>query len=235
MQRFYQNKSLSETEILTDSLFHQLTRVLRIREGEKIILFNGDGMESVYEIVSLRKKECTAIRRALHTPEDREVDKNITLYQALPNKMEKIEWILQKNTEIGVKKMVFFRSERSQKLMLSENKIKRFHSIVVEAAEQCGALVLPRVIFLEWWLDEALQQRKDGEMGIMLHTQWRDGAWTEWKNEQNIGIWVWPEWGWSDMEIKKMENYYMITAHFWERILRTETAGMVMAFSLIHA
>ena len=62
----------------------------------------------------------------------------ITLYQALPNKIEKIEYILQKGVEVGIGKFVFFRSDFSQKLVLSDTKKVRLRAIVREAVEQCG-------------------------------------------------------------------------------------------------
>jgi 16S rRNA (uracil1498-N3)-methyltransferase len=62
----------------------------------------------------------------------------VSLYQALPNKYEKIEYILQKGVEVGISKFVFFRSDRSQKLLLSPAKIERFAAIAREAVEQCG-------------------------------------------------------------------------------------------------
>lgn len=67
-----------------------------------------------------------------------EPTKKIALYQALPNKIEKIEYILQKGVEVGITKFIFFRSEYSQKLALSESKKLRFKTIVREAVEQCG-------------------------------------------------------------------------------------------------
>ena len=62
----------------------------------------------------------------------------ITLYQALPNKIEKIEYILQKGVEVGIGKFVFFRSDFSQKLSLSDTKKVRLIAIAREAVEQCG-------------------------------------------------------------------------------------------------
>jgi RsmE family RNA methyltransferase len=51
--------------------------------------------------------------------------------------------------EVGISEFVFFRSDRSQKLMVSSSKIDRFNSIAREAVEQCGGMVVPRIIFHE--------------------------------------------------------------------------------------
>ena len=69
--------------------------------------------------------------------------------------MEKIEYILEKGVEVGVKRFVFFRSEHSQKLVLSENKKLRFLSIAREALEQCGGMVMPEIEFFEGTAIEA--------------------------------------------------------------------------------
>jgi RsmE family RNA methyltransferase len=53
-------------------------------------------------------------------------------------------------------------------------------------------------------------------------------------NAQDVGIWVWPEWGWSLSERDKMKEKGFIFARFWERILRTETAGVAIGFHLLH-
>ncbi len=67
----------------------------------------------------------------------------------MPNKIEKIEYILQKGVEVGIRKFVFFRSERSQKLVLTDAKKIRLITIAREALEQCGGLVMPDIEFYD--------------------------------------------------------------------------------------
>ena len=78
----------------------------------------------------------------------------------MPNKYEKIEYILQKGVEIGITKFVFFRSDRSQKLLVTPAKIERFENIAREALEQCGGMVMPEIRWLEK-LPENLEQITD--------------------------------------------------------------------------
>jgi RsmE family RNA methyltransferase len=70
-------------------------------------------------------------------------------YQALPNKYEKIEYIIQKGVEVGIARFVFFRSDRSQKLAISPTKIDRYITIAREALEQCGGTRLSEIIFID--------------------------------------------------------------------------------------
>lgn len=67
----------------------------------------------------------------------------MSLFQALPNKLEKLEYIVQKGTEVGITNFYFFRSERSQKLLLSEAKKERLEKICIEAIEQSGRNIIP--------------------------------------------------------------------------------------------
>lgn len=153
MQRFYVNFPLTIDMILTDvGIIHQLSRVMRSKEGDEIILFDGDGSENLYQITKIEKKSIT-LRGLGRTFPATEVKKNISLYQALPNKLEKIEFIIQKGVEVGIRRFVFFRSEYSQKLILSDVKKQRLHTIAQEALEQCGGLIFPIIEYMQEWPD----------------------------------------------------------------------------------
>jgi 16S rRNA (uracil1498-N3)-methyltransferase len=230
MQRFFVTFPLPIDVKLTDPMIlSQMVRVLRVKAGEHVILFNGDGTETEYEIQNIEKKVIHLRWIGRREPKT-EHKKSIILYQWLPNKYEKIEYILQKWVEIGIKKFVFFRSLRSQKLLLSPAKIERFHSIAREALEQCGWLIMPEIQFLDIfpYNDEVSRNKQ-----LVLDTIGTLHQMGEFSHLQDIGIWVWPEGGWSDDERSKMNDYGFIFARFWERIMRTETAGIVMAFALL--
>ncbi len=170
MQRFFIDHIPQAVEIFENDIFHQTTRVLRMQKGDKIILFCGDWLEYLYEFDAANKKSVTFVQKSILPKENREAPKNITLYQALPNKLEKLEWIIEKNTEIGVKKIVFFRSDRSQKLFLNDVKKERLKKISLEALEQCGWLFPVEIIFSEKNLEQICASRPQDEYGIMLHT-----------------------------------------------------------------
>jgi 16S rRNA (uracil1498-N3)-methyltransferase len=96
-----------------------------------------------------------------------EIDFELTLYNALPNKLEKIEYIIQKGTEIGFTKFCFFRTDRSQKLVISDNKKIRLEKIITEAAEQSGRAIIPEIIISD---DFDINNLPEGK-NIFLHTQ----------------------------------------------------------------
>ena len=230
MHRFFVPFLLTTDLILTEeAIIHQLTRVLRVEVGEHIVLFDGDGSETEYMLESLEKKSIH-LRWIDRRFPDTEAKKKITLYQALPNKIEKIEYILQKWVEIGIQKFIFFRSDRSQKMIISDSKIARFHIIAQEAVEQCGGVRIPELSFwCEEWADDNRMSH------IVLDTIGPNRMMHEFTNIQDIGLWVGPEWWWSDRERSEMRDKGFIFAHFSQRILRTETAGIVVGFSLLNA
>lgn len=229
MQRFFVTFPLGIDVVLTDStIVNQITRVLRMKEGESVILFDGDGSETEYQIIKIEKKSIH-LRGQGRTFPRTEPQIRVTLYQALPNKHEKIEYILQKWVEVGIRKFVFFRSDRSQKLIISSAKIERFITIAREALEQCGGVVMPEIEFVE-----RITDYEPRSTNIILDTVGAQRRISEFRDIQDIGLWIGPEWGWSEEERAKMNDYGFIFAHFSERVFRTETAGVVTAFALIN-
>lgn len=234
MQRFFVTFPLQIDMSITDAdMVHQLTRVLRVQVGENIIMFSWDGSETEYTIIWIDKKSIQLRGQSQKFP-NTEPKKKIHLYQAMPNKYEKIEYILQKGVEIGITKFVFFRSDRSQKLLITPAKIERFENIAREALEQCGGMVMPEIRWLEK-LPENLEQITDKNYSsIVLDTLWDTVRLSEWNDVQCMALWVWPEGGWSDQERSKMLDNGFIFARFGERVLRTETAGIVIGFGFIN-
>ena len=233
MQRFFVTFPIQVDMVVTDTdMVHQLTRVLRVAIWEHIVLFMGDRSEMEYEITTTWKKSIWLRWVASRVP-NTEPHKRVTIYQALPNKHEKIEYILQKWVEIGIARFVFFRSDRSQKLLLSPTKIDRFIIIAREALEQCGGVVMPEIAFIERFPEYTASTIEMSH--IVLDTIWESIRISQYDNLQNMGLWVGPEGGWSDAERVRMSYNGFIFARFWERVLRTETAGIVIGFGFLNA
>lgn len=96
MQRFYFNIPLTKNLSISDkNFFHQISHVMRVYPGDEIVLFNGDGWEYIYAIDNITKKEIQLVQKGKsNTVNDSILE--VTLYQAVPNKFEKIEYIIQK-------------------------------------------------------------------------------------------------------------------------------------------
>ncbi len=234
MQRFFTKDTLDDIYTITDNAWiHQLSRVLRGKVWDEIILFQEDGTQRVYTLSEIRKKQIILQAQWEKTQVHREQKQNIILYQALPNKWEKIEYIIQKSVEVWIEKIVFFRSQRSQKLVISQKKRERWENIATEALEQCGGY---RPTVLEYVDSLSQVQIPASYKHIVLHTQWKSQSVQDIydKKQKKYALWVWPEGGWSDEEISFLSNNNSIIAHFWERILRTETMGAVIWFAILH-
>ena len=115
--------------------------------------------------------------------------------------------------EIGIARFVFFRSDRSQTLLLSPNKIDRFITIAREALEQCGGTMMPEIVFIERF-PESMTDATVETTHIVLDTLGESIRISQYDNLQNIALWVGPEGGWSDTERVRMSDNGYIFARF---------------------
>ncbi|EKE26913.1 MAG: hypothetical protein ACD_4C00124G0002 [uncultured bacterium (gcode 4)] len=230
MQRFYFDMILWKDLLIDDKdFFHQISHVLRSRIGDEIILFNWDSSEYVYSVSEINKKWINLELKSIY--ENNSDPKNIlNLYQALPNKYEKIEYIIQKWVEIWISKFIFWNSERSQKLTINDKKIERFNYIIKESLEQCHWNKKPDLIFLDKINFSWVEWEK-----LVCHTKMTKYWESEFKDShKEINLFVWPEWGFSDKEIEEFEKNWAQFINFWERVLRTETVWIVVGFSILN-
>jgi 16S rRNA (uracil1498-N3)-methyltransferase len=133
------------TELPADSATH-LARVLRARAGDGFVLFNGDGLEYEAVIDSVRGNKVQVTVGAQHAPSV-EATLQITLIQCVA-RGEKMDFIVQKATELGVARIVPVISERGVvRLEAAQARSKQAHwqGVAVSACEQCGRVRLPTV------------------------------------------------------------------------------------------
>jgi 16S rRNA (uracil1498-N3)-methyltransferase len=224
MQRIYlPNTNFWENLLINDrELYHQITRVMRARVWQEYVFFDGVNLQDhVYKIVDINKNTCSFEKQNI-IEKSSESKCELLLYQAFPNKLSKFEAIVQKCSEVWYSKIIFFESERSQKLVLSDNKKERLKKISIEAIEQCGWNIVPSLEYVsELW-------KIDAKHSIICHTQ-DDSSITlcDVTIEDKINVFVGPE-GWFFAE--ELENINAQKVFFWERILRCETVGEVVWF-----
>jgi 16S rRNA (uracil1498-N3)-methyltransferase len=147
MHRFYIAPETwnSVAPMLTGSEAHHAREVLRMKAGEKLVLFNGQGREITAEIVDLSGAEIRL--RKLHEAETLPLRCRIVLGQAIP-KGKNMELIVQKAVEIGAAEIAPIISDRTIVQVDSESatqKQSKWQQIAIEAAKQCGQNWLPRV------------------------------------------------------------------------------------------
>jgi 16S rRNA (uracil1498-N3)-methyltransferase len=147
MHRFYISPESwnPDTLALTGSEAHHARDVLRMKRGEKLVLFNGSGREITAEIIEAGSSEIRL--RKLHEAETPPLRCRIVLGQAIP-KGKNMELIVQKAVEIGAAEIAPIISDRTVVQVDSESaaqKQTKWQQIAIEAAKQCGQNWLPRV------------------------------------------------------------------------------------------
>ncbi len=226
MQRIYfpNNQFLENITISEKETYHQLTRVMRARVGQMVVFFDGVSLEDyVYEISDINKDKVSFQKREVLEKKS-EISPKLTLYQALPNKLGKLENIVQKCSEVGYSKIIFFDSERSQKLVLSDAKKNRLQKIAIEAIEQCWGNIMPNIEYREsrweiFW--DSIVCHPQGEDSLLLK---------DISISQSLNVLVGPEWWFSDDEVEGFQKLWVQKVFFWERVLRCETVWEVVGF-----
>lgn len=207
---------LTESISIEDFRVVNHLRVLRRGNGDSLYLANGNGSKRLYDIVSMDKKSiiCKAAKAIEAKPDAR----NIVLIQALTEKSS-LEEILAKSTELGVREIVLFYSEYSQRFPLNKEKIS---SEVVAAFEQSHGYHVPAVIYHEN-IDEVLARYKN----IIIADTVRDNQVKVNVLEAGyeVAVMIGPEGGWSDAEREKFRGYQHILLS--DNTLRATTAATV--------
>jgi 16S rRNA (uracil1498-N3)-methyltransferase len=156
----------------------------------------------------------------------------ITLAQSLL-KGEKMEYLIQKATELGIKKIIPFFSSRSVPLLDKSKKLRRYHrweKIAIEACKQCGRVAVPKVEPLQNYSDMLRMASSEALRLILWEKEGRglkevlQGS----KGMTKIFFMVGPEGGMSDAEVGEAEKGGFIPITLGKRILRSETAGLCL-------
>ena len=210
-----------------------LSSVLRMIPGQRINLFNGDGLEYVAEVVSLGKNQATAsIVQSLSN--DRESPLKINLAIGI-SRGERMDWVIQKATELGVHAITPIFTERTEvKLMGSrlEKRLTHWQQVAISACEQCQRNIIP-IINPASPLPQHLANDQRG-LKIVLHHR-TETRLTELQNIDGIvTLLVGPEGGLSDDEIALAESHTYNVIKLGPRVLRTETAPLA-AISILQS
>jgi 16S rRNA (uracil1498-N3)-methyltransferase len=206
MRRFYapKEKFTKDKIILSLEETRHLRDVLRLCEGEKINIFDGQGKEIIEEIA----------------PSSPESELNLTLAVALL-KGEKFDLVLQKAVELGVTKFVPVNTKRSDvKLKDAEKKLERWQKISLEAAKQCGRAKLMQIELPQ----DLTKFTKSCEGAKALFSERNGTSFAEIKADKKITAFVGPEGGWDDSEIEFAASNDCQIVTLGGRILRAETA-----------
>lgn len=148
MPRFYCQPPIPEQDSfdLPADAAHHASRVLRLREGDSVQIFDGTGGECLGVIGQISGKR-VSVEKIVRVDADRESHLRITLAQALSSS-EKMDWVIQKATELGAVRIQPVATERSVARLSAERAAKRtehWQQVAISACEQCGRNMLPEI------------------------------------------------------------------------------------------
>ncbi|WP_028356889.1 16S rRNA (uracil(1498)-N(3))-methyltransferase [Brackiella oedipodis] len=227
--------SLGVTVTLPRTVASHAGRSLRLRENDQICLFNGEGGQFIARLFfedAIAKAQLLEFDANNYLP-----DVDIRLLQGLPQG-DKMEWIIEKTSELGVRSLVPIQADRSvvnlKDPKRQDKRLQRWQNISLAAAEQCGRnlpLQIHAVTTLKEWLPQ--------ETGRHLLLCQPDAADTLGEVISHLkgaafDVLIGPEGGWSASEQALIMAAPQAHAIRWgQLVLRTETAGLVLSSSIL--
>lgn len=242
-KRFYVPQPITSGDSIEvdAALAHRLAKVLRLRAGAEIVLFDGSGAEARVRIETLHGRGGTTsvVERFDGMAEPRV---RVHLYQSI-TKGERFEWLVEKGAEIGVARFVPLITARSVvKTGADAAKAERWRRIAVEAAEQCGRSAVPRVD-APLAFDDALASA-EGVLLLPYESAGHTASTIQRALDAEIdalyalgavSIFIGPEGGFEEAEVARARAAGAVIVTMGARVLRSETAGLVASMLVMHA
>ncbi len=211
---------------------HHVSRVLRLRPGDPLLVFDGHGREWQAVLVSADRDGAT-VRTISEAPGRVDPVLEVVLFQALC-RPERMEWLIQKGTEVGVAAIRPFLARRSEVPPPSAERLRRYGRVALEAAKQSGRRVVPEVAGVL----EIVPSPPHGTAALLL----LPGAGVpplaahlDAPRPSAVWLLVGPEGGLDPDEATTLETSGWRPAGLGPRTLRTETAGTIAAALVLHA
>lgn len=227
MPRFYVDFALSPDSVveLPDNVVRHLN-VLRVKNMEEIVLFNGNG-KAYPALPEVLEKRRASVRILREEATDNESPLNITLVQAV-SAAERMDFTLQKSVELGVAEIRPVISERCVVRLSgerAEKRVARWQEIVVSACEQSGRNIVPKVLPLTTYA-QALQQLPQETTKLLMSLNRAQKLSDVRPQSGKVVFMVGPEGGWTEKEEQQAFDAGFQSVTLGKRVLRTETASL---------
>ena len=227
MPRFYVDFALSPDSVveLPDNVVRHLN-VLRVKNTEEIVLFNGNG-KAYPALPEVLEKRRASVRILREEATDNESPLNITLVQAV-SAAERMDFTLQKSVELGVAEIRPVISERCVVRLSgerAERRVARWQEIVVSACEQSGRNIVPKVLPLTTYA-QALQQLPQETTKLLMSLNRAQKLSDVRPQSGKVVFMVGPEGGWTEKEEQQAFDAGFQSVTLGKRVLRTETASL---------
>ncbi|MBE0376355.1 16S rRNA (uracil(1498)-N(3))-methyltransferase [Pseudoalteromonas prydzensis] len=216
---------------LEDDAAGHIGRVLRMKVGEHISLFNGEGGEYLCELIEVGKKSVVAMPLKF---DDKDVESPLSIHlgQGI-SRGDKMDFTIQKSVELGITEITPIFSQRCG-VKLSPERLAKKHlqwqKIAIAAAEQSGrnsiTTIHPPIDLSQW-----LAQDSD-EIKLTLHPRAEHSIKTIQVPSAGVRFLVGPEGGFTDEEIAQTKQQAFVDIRIGPRVLRTETAALTVLSAL---
>ena len=237
MYRFFVKTEQLHDEpiVLCGEDYNHIRNVLRMKQGEEVLLCDGGDKEYLCTIDGYNtESDQVYLSVADVFGNARELSSKITLFQGYP-KGDKMETIIQKAVELGAYEVVPVMMKRCVVKLddkKAHKKVERFNAIALSAAKQSKRGMIPEVKDV-MTLSEACNYAKDMDMVLLPYEnaqgmQYAKQVISEAYGKGHIGIFIGPEGGFDASEVEQIEAIGGKTISLGHRILRTETAGMTI-------
>ncbi len=208
-------------EIRNKEIIHKIKDVLRLKENDNIYVFDGKGKEYLYIIKGINSKSILIKKRK---KEKDEFLPQVRVFLGFPViRKEKIDFILQKATELGVDGFIPFICARSLPLKSLESKLRRWEKIVREAVRQCGRLWIPQ-IYRVLRFEEIIHQEFSLKLAASIEGENPQDVLV--KKAKDILVVVGPEGDFTSCEFEELKKAQFKFIKLSKHILRTETAAI---------
>lgn len=232
-RRFFDDQDFhsGQAVALGASASHHIGKVLRMAVGEELVVFNGRGGEWLARITAINKKSVT-IEPQRFADEDRTAPLAVTV--ALPMiKGERMDYAIQKATELGARSLVILDTERCEvrlKGERQEKKLGHWQQVAISACEQCGLNRVPTVqgvLTLRDWLSSDLPALK-----LIAHPGEKPFSPTALQAQTELALLTGPEGGFSADELQCAADAGFTPFALGNRVLRAETAPVALLAAL---
>lgn len=237
---FSEHQNIHDSYIdITGSDVNHIKNVLRLKMGDSLFISSGDNVDYTCHITQIEE---SYIRADIDFAEEsgRELPSKIYLFQGLP-KADKMELIVQKAVELGAFEIIPVAMKRSVVKLdakKAEAKVKRWNAIAESAAKQSKRSIIPKVSEVLTF-QQALEKAKACEVKLLPYecaegmekTKRLIGAL---KPGQSVAVFIGPEGGFDLSELEAAEGAECEVITLGKRILRTETAGMMLLSVLMY-
>lgn len=226
-----------ENAYISGSDVNHIVNVLRMKIGEELLISVKGDWDYLCKIEEIENDRVNL--KLLECMEQRELPIKLTLLQGIP-KSDKIEMIIQKATELGVSEIIPVKTNRVVVKIdekKTQAKVNRWNAIAQSAAKQSKRSIIPKVLKPQT-IDNALEIVKDYGVKLLPYEN-ADGIkktkdiLNSLDSKNNIAVFIGPEGGFEEAEVKKSTDSGFEVITLGKRILRTETAGLALLSNIM--